>query len=103
MKYSDEVEDERDDDQIVVVIPEFVPAKWWEKILHNHSGLMLKFALMRKRNVVVCNIRYFLEPFSGPVTFRDDPNASPPEQSQLSSTSEAPLTMPDPPVVSGLK
>src|SRR5206468_3092294 len=71
MRYIDEVEEERDDDQIVLVLPEFVPAKWWEKVLHNHSGLMLKLALLHKRNVIVCNIRYFLEPFSGPVRFSD--------------------------------
>jgi amino acid transporter len=62
LEYIDEVEQERDDDQIVLVLPEFVPALWWEKLLHNHSGLMLKLALLRKRNVVVCNLRYFLEP-----------------------------------------
>jgi amino acid transporter len=71
LSYIDEVEAERDDDQIVVVIPELVAAKLWEKLLHNHSGLMLKLALLRKQNVVVCNIRYFLQPFSGPLSFRE--------------------------------
>lgn len=69
LDYIDRVELERDDDHIVLVLPEFVPAKWWEKILHNHSGLMLKLALLRKQNVIVCNVRYFLTPFSGPVRF----------------------------------
>jgi hypothetical protein len=62
VQYIDQVEREREDDVIVVVLPEFVPAKWWEKILHGHSGLILKFALLHKRNVIVCNVRYFLEP-----------------------------------------
>ena len=64
------------DDTLVVVIPEFVPAKLWEKILHNHSGLMLKFALLSQRNVVVCNVRYFLDPCPGPVRFAADPGSS---------------------------
>jgi hypothetical protein len=72
MAYIDEVETERDDDQIVIVLPEFVPAKLWEKVLHTHSGLMLKLALLRKPNVVVCNIRYFLQPCSGPMSFHED-------------------------------
>jgi amino acid transporter len=76
LHYIDEVEDERDDDQIVVVIPEFVPHKLWEKLLHNHSGLMLKFALMHKQNVVVCNLRYFLEPFRGRVSLSDGGGAN---------------------------
>ena len=75
LEYIREVDLERDDDNIVVVIPEFVPAKWWEKILHNHSGLMLKFALLGQRNVVVCNVRYFLEPFTGPVRFSAERDA----------------------------
>src|SRR3989442_10783628 len=73
MDYIDEVELEREDDQIVVVIPEFVPAKWWEKVLHGHSGLLLKLALLHRPNVIVCNVRYFLEPFTGPVRFVSQP------------------------------
>lgn len=61
LEYIDEVEHEREDDVIVLVIPEFVPAKWWEKLLHGHSGLLLKLALLHKRNIIVCNVRYFLE------------------------------------------
>src|SRR5205823_9207894 len=76
LEYIREVDLERDDDNIVVVIPEFVPAKWWEKILHNHSGLMLKFALLGQRNVVVCNVRYFLEPCTGPIRFTGEPSSS---------------------------
>jgi len=61
LQYIDQVEQERDDDLITVVIPEFVQPGIWEKILHNHSGLMLKFALLFKRNVVVTNVRYWVD------------------------------------------
>jgi amino acid transporter len=50
----------RPDDHIVVVIPEFVTPKWWEKALHNQSGLLLKFYLLFVPNVVVVNIRYWI-------------------------------------------
>jgi hypothetical protein len=105
MAYIDEVEEERDDDQIVLVLPEFVPAKWWEKILHNHSGLMLKLALLRKRNVIVCNLRYFLEPFSGRVHFRDDNDLTRPPGVQPTSRSGEPPHSPsdEPPVPTGAK
>src|SRR5262249_17423103 len=76
LAYIDEVELEREDDQIVVVIPEFVPAKWWEKVLHGHSGLLLKLALLHRPNVIVCNVRYFLAPFTGPVRFASQPLVS---------------------------
>jgi amino acid transporter len=71
LEYIDQVEAERDDDQIVVVLPEFVPCQWWEKILHNHTGLMIKFALLHKKNVIVCNVRYFLGPCTGPISIRE--------------------------------
>jgi hypothetical protein len=61
LRYLDEVEAERSDDVVTVIIPEFVASKWWEKLLHNHSGLMLKFALLAKRGVVVTNVRYHLD------------------------------------------
>lgn len=61
LQYIDQVEQERDDDLITVIIPEFVQPGIWEKLLHNHSGLMLKFALLFRRNVVVANVRYWVE------------------------------------------
>jgi hypothetical protein len=54
------VENERPDDVVTVIIPEFVARRWWAKLLHNHSGLMLKFALLRKPEIVVTNVRYLL-------------------------------------------
>jgi amino acid transporter len=60
ISYLGEVEKERPDDVVTVIIPEFVAPRWWEKLLHNHSGLMLKFALLRKPRIVVTNVRYHL-------------------------------------------
>jgi amino acid transporter len=60
MSYLAEVEKERPDDIVTVIIPEFVASRWWAKALHNHSGLMLKFALLRMPGIVVTNVRYHL-------------------------------------------
>jgi len=46
---------------ITVVLPEFVPAKWWQNLLHNQNTLYLKGALLFKRGVVVTNVPYHLE------------------------------------------
>jgi amino acid transporter len=51
----------RDDDIITVVIPEFVPNRWWQHLLHNQSSLLLKGALLFKRNVIVTNVPYHLD------------------------------------------
>lgn len=61
LTYIDEVEREREDDVITVVLPEFVTEKWWTKLLHNQTGLMLKWALLFKPGIVVTNIRYYVD------------------------------------------
>jgi len=46
---------------ITIVLPEFVPAKWWQNLLHNQNTLYLKGALLFKRGIVVTNVPYHLE------------------------------------------
>jgi amino acid transporter len=46
---------------ITVVLPEFIPAKWWQHILHNQSSLLLKGSLLFKRGVIVTSVPYHLE------------------------------------------
>jgi amino acid transporter len=46
---------------ITVVLPEFVPARWWQHLLHNQSSLLLKGALLFKRGVIVTSVPYHLE------------------------------------------
>ena len=58
--YLEEVKGERDNSRVTVVIPEFVPAKWWHRILHNQSGLLLKVALLFRKDIVTANVRYHL-------------------------------------------
>jgi len=61
LEYLDEVEREQCDDIVTVVIPEFVTVKWWTKLLHGQNGLLLKWALLFRKGVVVTNIRYYLD------------------------------------------
>ena len=46
------------DGMITVIIPEFVTGRWWHKLLHNQSGLLLRFALLSMERVTVTNMRY---------------------------------------------
>ena len=39
-----------------VVIPEFVPRHWWERILYNQSTNQLRRALLGRPNTVVTNV-----------------------------------------------
>jgi len=50
----------------VVVLPEFVPARWWHHLLHNQTALLLKTALLYRRGQttkdrVIIDVPYHLE------------------------------------------
>ena len=49
------------DQMITVVLPEFIPSKWWQHLLHNQTSLMLKGSLLFKPNVVVTSVPYHLK------------------------------------------
>ena len=61
LRFIDEVESFRNDDMLTVLLPEFVPARWWERVLHNQHGLMLRSALAFKPKVVVTSVRRHLQ------------------------------------------
>ncbi|NNJ10844.1 APC family permease [Chloroflexales bacterium ZM16-3] len=59
--YIQEVDSRYTDDVLTVVLPEFVPAHWWEHLLHNQTGMLIKAALMFNKGVVVTSVPYHLE------------------------------------------
>ena len=61
LKYIKRVGRQEHDDLITVVLPEFIPAKWWQHALHNQSSLLLKGALLFKKGVIVTSVPYHLE------------------------------------------
>ncbi len=52
---------ERPDDYVTVILPEFVPARWWQHLLHNQSALLIKGALLFRPNTVVTSVPFHLE------------------------------------------
>ncbi|MGA9995174.1 MAG: APC family permease [Pyrinomonadaceae bacterium] len=61
LRYINRLARQRDDEMITVVLPEFIPARWWQHILHNQSSLMLKGALLFKQGVIVTSVPYHLK------------------------------------------
>jgi amino acid transporter len=61
LKYIKRVERQEHDDLITVVLPEFIPAKWWQHVLHNQSSLLLKGALLFREGVIVTSVPYHLK------------------------------------------
>jgi amino acid transporter len=61
LRYIARLERKHDNDMITVVLPEFIPAKWWQHLLHNQSSLLLKGALLFREGVIVTSVPYHLK------------------------------------------
>jgi hypothetical protein len=60
LEYIDEVDASQPDDFVTIVLPEFVPARWWHHIFHNQRALLIKGALLFRPNVVVTSVPFHL-------------------------------------------
>lgn len=61
LSYIDELDKQRGDDTLVVVLPELVSTRWWHQLLHNQSALRLKATLLFRPGTVVINVPYHLQ------------------------------------------
>jgi amino acid transporter len=61
LAYLDEIDRQRPDDTLTVVLPEFIARHWWEQILHNQTALRIKAALLFRPGTVVTSVPYHLE------------------------------------------
>ncbi|HEU5318000.1 MAG TPA: APC family permease [Chloroflexota bacterium] len=46
---------------VTVLLPEFIPAHWWEHLLHTHTALMIKGALLFRPRTAVISVPFHLE------------------------------------------
>lgn len=60
LRFIGEIEDLRSDDKVTVVLPEFVPKRWWHNLLHNQTSLILKGALLFRPGIVVTSVPHHL-------------------------------------------
>jgi len=61
LEYVDQMLEEDPTTVVTVVVAEAVSTKWYQRLLQENVAQQLKKALGRRRNVVVANVRYFLE------------------------------------------
>jgi hypothetical protein len=61
LEYLDLVQRQDPNQVVTIVLPEFVPARWWQQLLHNQTALLIKGALLFRKGVVVTNVPYHLE------------------------------------------
>ena len=60
-EYLDLLQRQAPHEMVTIVLPEFVPARWWQHLLHNQTALLIKGALLFRKGVVVTNVPYHLE------------------------------------------
>jgi amino acid transporter len=46
---------------IQIIIPQFIPKKWWHNLMHNQTALLLRLWLMRHKDVVITTVPYHLK------------------------------------------
>ena len=61
LSYIEELETANPRDYVTVILPEFVPARWWQHLMHNQSALLIKGALLFRPNTVVTSVPFHLE------------------------------------------
>jgi amino acid transporter len=60
LEYVERINGNKNSDYITVVLPEFVPARWWHHLFHNQRALLIKGALLFKPNTVVTSVPFHL-------------------------------------------
>jgi len=61
LEYIEQLSQNGGDGYVTIVLPEFVPAKWWHHVLHNQRALLIKGALLFKRHTVVTSVPFHLQ------------------------------------------
>jgi hypothetical protein len=51
---------DRGDTIVTVVLPELIPAHWWENLLHNQTAFYIKRLLLFEPSVVVTSVPFHL-------------------------------------------
>ena len=61
LDYIENILEKEPDIWVTVVIPEILPAHWWQGILHNQRALLLKTALLFKERVILTDVPFHLK------------------------------------------
>jgi amino acid transporter len=60
-EYIDHLQAHDGNHMITIIVPEFVPRVWWHHLLHNQTALLIKGAMLFRRNVIVADVPYHLK------------------------------------------
>jgi hypothetical protein len=61
LDYVDQIQSRGAEQMVTIVLPEFLPRRWWQHVLHNQTALLIKGALLFRKNIVVADVPYLLK------------------------------------------
>jgi amino acid transporter len=62
LQYIQEIAAQRQaNETITIVVPQFVPRRWWHNFLHNQTAIFLRLALLFRRGIVVTNVPFHVD------------------------------------------
>ncbi|MGH7313889.1 MAG: APC family permease [Candidatus Rokuibacteriota bacterium] len=61
LEYLDQIQARGATQMVTIVLPEFLPRRWWQHFLHNQTALLIKGALLYRKNTVVADVPYLLK------------------------------------------
>ncbi|MBI4339728.1 MAG: amino acid permease, partial [Chloroflexi bacterium] len=62
LAYVDALKETHPRDTVTVILPEFVPSRWWEHLIHNRTAMRLKASLLFRPGIVAVSVPYHLAP-----------------------------------------
>ncbi|HTM05282.1 MAG TPA: APC family permease [Vicinamibacterales bacterium] len=60
LEYIEQLQTSEPNGYVTVILPEFIPQRFWQHLLHNQHALLIKGALLFKPNVVVTSVPFHL-------------------------------------------
>jgi hypothetical protein len=62
LDYIGEIIDRRQPNEVItIVVPQFVPRRWWHNVLHTQTATWLRLALLFKPGIVITDVPYQVE------------------------------------------
>jgi amino acid transporter len=60
LEHIEQTQSANPEDYVTVILPEFLPARWWHHLLHNQRALLIKGALLFRKHIVVTSVPFHL-------------------------------------------
>jgi hypothetical protein len=62
LQYIAEIAAQRQPNEVItIVVPQFVPGRWWHNFLHNQTAILLRLALLFRRGIVITDVPFHVE------------------------------------------